>query len=109
MPTGQAKEGTWLEAIGLFQHAKAGDHLGGMRLLDTSADPKRVVHGLVRMLAIFLRGQDPRKIDQFLDASYRAGAPPLGDPFAHFSAATDGPLTPKLSHCQGCACEKSTS
>lgn len=42
MSTGQAKEGTWLEAIGLFQHAKAGDHLGGMRLLETSANPKVV-------------------------------------------------------------------
>lgn len=74
------QEGTWLEAIGLFQQARAGDPLAGMRLLETSADPARVVHSFLRMLTVFLRGEDADKINHFLDASFRAGPPPLRPP-----------------------------
>lgn len=72
-----SREGSWLEAIGLFQQVRNGDHLAGMRLLETSADPDGVMHGLLRMFTVFLRGEDPSKLDRFVDASFRAGPPPL--------------------------------
>ncbi|OKL52971.1 hypothetical protein BSZ39_12010 [Bowdeniella nasicola] len=85
------REGTWLEAIGLLQQARAGDHLAAMRLLETSADPVGVVHGLLRMLVVFLRGEDADKLERFLDASLRAGAPPLNPLFAgQIPADTEG-------------------
>ncbi|MGO2747119.1 pyridoxamine 5'-phosphate oxidase family protein [Microbacterium sp.] len=75
-----SREGTWLESIGLFQQTRAGDHQAAMRLLETSADPATVVHGLFRMLVVFLRGEDADKLERFVDASLRAGAPPLTSP-----------------------------
>ncbi|GFZ98965.1 pyridoxamine 5'-phosphate oxidase family protein [Nesterenkonia alkaliphila] len=75
-----SREGTWLESIGLFQQARAGDHQAAMRLLETSADPAAAVHGLLRMLVVFLRGEESDKLERFVDASLRAGAPPLASP-----------------------------
>lgn len=40
-----------------------------MRLQETSADPVGVVHGQLRMLVVFLRGEDAEKLERFLDAS----------------------------------------
>lgn len=76
MTVENSNEGSWLEAIGLFQQARTGDHQAGMQLLETSADPTRVVHSLLRMLTVFLRGEDNAKLDHFMDVSYRAGPPP---------------------------------
>ncbi|WP_136088860.1 pyridoxamine 5'-phosphate oxidase family protein [Auritidibacter ignavus] len=81
------RDGIWLESIGLFQQARAGNHQAAMRLLETSADPATTVHGLLRMLVVFLRDEDPDKMERFLDASLRAGAPPLGSPFVRDTAA----------------------
>lgn len=91
-----SREGAWLEAIGLFQQARAGDHLAAMRLLETSADPAAVVHGLLRMLVVFLRGEDADKLERFLDASLRAGAPPLKPPFAGQTPADTEGLADRL-------------
>lgn len=82
MTASHSNEGTWLEAIALFEQARAGEHLSAMRLLETSTDPAKVVHGLLRMLAVFLRGEEPQKLDRFLDASFNTGPPPLRFPFA---------------------------
>lgn len=91
-----SREGAWLEAIGLFQQARAGDQLAAMRLLETSADPAAVVHGLLRMLVVFLRGEDADKLERFLDASLHAGAPPLNLPFAGQTPADTEGLADRL-------------
>lgn len=96
MSAEQTKEGTWLEAISLFQQARAGDHLAGMRLVETSAHPSTVVHDLLRMLTVFLRGEEPEKLDRFLEASFRAGPPPLANPFAEVVPADPEVLNNKL-------------
>lgn len=76
MTVENSNEGSWLEAIALFQQARTGDHRAGMQLLETSADPTGVVHSLLRMLTVFLRGEETAKLDHFMDVSYRAGPPP---------------------------------
>ncbi|MDO4611183.1 hypothetical protein [Corynebacterium sp.] len=69
-------DGAWIEAISLFRHVWAGDCVGGMRLLETSGERDAVTWGLLRMLSVFLRGEEPEKVDAFVDAAFRMGPPP---------------------------------
>lgn len=78
---GQSRQYGWLEAIVLFQQLRNGDHATARRLIATSADPDLVVDDLLRMLVIFLRGEDVGKIDRFVEVAHRAGPPPPGSTF----------------------------
>lgn len=78
---GQSRQYGWLEAIGLFQQLRNGDHEMARRLIATSANPDLVVDDLLRMLVIFLRGEDVGKIDHFVEVAHRAGPPPPGPTF----------------------------
>ncbi|SJM71556.1 hypothetical protein [Gulosibacter sp. 10] len=69
-------EGTWMEAIALFQSAREGEHEAAAQLLRTTSDPEAVALSLLRMLGVYLRGEEPEKLDRFIDASHRAGPPP---------------------------------
>ncbi|MFP5020774.1 hypothetical protein [Pseudonocardia phyllosphaerae] len=71
-----AREGAWLEAIGLFQQVRSGDHPAARRLLHSSSDPDAVTECLLRMLAVFLRAEDGEKLDHFVDVAFKVGPPP---------------------------------
>lgn len=70
-------EGAWMEAIALFQTARDGEQDVARRLMRSASDPEAVTLSLLRMLTVYLRGEEPEKLDRFIDASHRAGPPPL--------------------------------
>jgi len=76
MDADQARQFGWLEAIVLFQQVAHGDYLTAQRLLETAADPAGTVQDLIRMLTVFFRGEEDQKIENFIEAAYRAGPPP---------------------------------
>ncbi|OAV62948.1 hypothetical protein A6F49_03880 [Enteractinococcus helveticum] len=92
----RACEGAWLEAIGIFQQVRSGDHQRAMKLLVTSADPPAVMQNLLRLLVVFLRGEDSRKLERFLDASFRAGPPTQGPSFTQGPTVDYDQLNAKL-------------
>jgi hypothetical protein len=69
-------EGAWIEATTLFQAVRAGEHEVAMQLLRTASDPETVTLSLLRMLAVYLRGEEAAKLDHFIAAARRAGPPP---------------------------------
>lgn len=73
---GQSRQYGWLEAVGLFQQLRNGDYETARRLIATSASPDLVVDDLLRMLVVFLRGEDVGKIDRSVEVALRAGPPP---------------------------------
>lgn len=99
MPTGTSsgmdphREGAWIEAIALFQSARHGDHASADRLLGSSSDPAAVVAGLLTLLGVYLRGEDPTKLDGFVAASHRVGPPPAWGVLPHPSARPAAPPT----------------
>lgn len=78
---GQSRQYGWLEAVGLFQQLRNGDYETARRLIATSASPDLVVDDLLRMLVVFLRGEDVGKIDRFVEVALRAGPPPSPQTF----------------------------
>lgn len=72
----ERNEGAWLEAIALFQSVRDADHDVAARLLSTSSDSEVVMLNLLRMLGVYLRGEERDKLDRFVAASHRAGPPP---------------------------------
>lgn len=70
------REGAWIEAITLFRAIGEGDLATARRLRESTRSGDRVFDNLLRMLAVFLRGEHPDKLRLFLDASARAGPPP---------------------------------
>lgn len=82
MPTGISEplprpdDGAWLEAIALFQAVRESNQPSASRLLESAANRDAVIGGLLSMLGMFLRAEDPAKLDQFIAASHHAGPPP---------------------------------
>lgn len=72
----ETREGVWLEAIALFETVREGDHRAAATLLATATNRDAVMLSLLRLLGIYLRGEDGDKLDRFLAASHRAGPPP---------------------------------
>jgi len=72
----ESEEGAMLEAIALFQAVREGKQTLATQLLETAAQPETVTRCLLRMLGVYLRGEDPEKLDRFIAAAHRAGVPP---------------------------------
>lgn len=70
-------EGVWLEAIVLFETVRAGDQRAAATLMATATNPDAVMLSLLRLLGIYLRGENVDKLDRFVAAAHRAGPPPL--------------------------------
>lgn len=83
----ERSEGTWLEAIALFETVRKGDQAASAQLLSTATEPDIVMLHLLRMLGVYLRGEDKDKLERFVAAARRAGPPPLPGPGAR------GPLS----------------
>jgi hypothetical protein len=49
------------------------DYMTVCRLIETSAAPDDVVDDLLRMLIVFLRGEEPEKNERFVETAYRIG------------------------------------
>ena len=95
------KECAWLEAISVFQQLRKVNYQAGV---DSLCPPKgaevegagveggelagqsecsqneqqEIAHGLMRMLAILLRGEDQQKLDDFVDVALGMAPPPRG-------------------------------
>lgn len=74
------RESAWLEAIALFQEVRDGNHLAATALVNTCKDHDLVVSNLLRMMSVFLRGEETDKLDRFVESSHRAGPPPVRRP-----------------------------
>lgn len=100
------KECAWLEAISVFQQLRKGNYQAGVdalcppkeagikgagvegtgvegaKLAGQSEYPQNeqqeIAHGLMRMLAILLRGEDQQKLDDFVDVALGMAPPPRG-------------------------------
>ncbi|HBV10837.1 hypothetical protein CIK74_05215 [Glutamicibacter sp. BW77] len=70
----------WLEAIALFRAAHESNHQMAHTILSTSVEAETVMHHLLRLLSVYLRGESPSKIEHFISASHRAGPPPQTPP-----------------------------
>ena len=98
------KECAWLEAISVFQQLRKGNYQAGVDALcphkgagvkgagveGTGAagaklagqseysqnEQQEIAHGLMRMLAILLRGEDQQKLDDFVDVALGMAPPP---------------------------------
>lgn len=78
-PMPRPDDGTWLEAIALFEAIREGNQPAALRLLGSAANRDAVIGGLLSMLGMLLRAEDataPGKLDRFVAASHRAGPPP---------------------------------
>lgn len=85
MTADQSRQYCWLEAIGLFEQLRSGDYATARRLLQTSGEPEVVLDNFMRMIVVFLRGEEPEKMDRFVSAAYRNGPPPQPPTFARHS------------------------
>ncbi|MDK8845658.1 hypothetical protein QP888_03850 [Corynebacterium sp. MSK297] len=100
------KECAWLEAISVFQQLRKGNYQAGVDALCppkgedvkgagvegvgvngaelagqseySQSEQQEVAHGLMRMLAILLRGEDQQKLDDFVDVALGMAPPPRG-------------------------------
>lgn len=87
------KECAWLEAISVFQQLRKGNYQAGVDALcpqkagvagvtgnsgDPGSEQQEIAHGLMRMLAILLRGEDQQKLDDFVDVALGMAPPPRG-------------------------------
>lgn len=87
------KECAWLEAISVFQQLRKGNYQAGVDALCPPkgagvegagvegaklAEQQEIAHGLMRMLAILLRGEDQQKLDDFVDVALGMAPPPRG-------------------------------
>lgn len=93
------KECAWLEAISVFQQLRKGNYQAGVDALcpqqagaagargnsgdpgdsgDLGSEQQEIAHGLMRMLAILLRGEDQQKLDDFVDVALGMAPPPRG-------------------------------
>lgn len=70
------RQGSWLEAITLFQAVREGDQRTACRLLESTTDYESVTMNLLSMLGVYLRGEEPEKLDRFIAAAHQAGPPP---------------------------------
>ncbi|MDC7089220.1 hypothetical protein [Corynebacterium pseudodiphtheriticum] len=85
------KECAWLEAISVFQQLRKGNYQAGVDALcpqkagaagatgnsgDPGSEQQEIAHGLMRMLAILLRGEDQQKLDDFVDVALGMAPPP---------------------------------
>lgn len=77
---GNDDEGPWLEAIALFESVREGRQAEAGQLLATSSDQQALMGNLLRMLGVYLRGEEGSKLDRFIAASHRAGPPPAAGP-----------------------------
>lgn len=75
-PLPRPDEGTWLESIALFQAIREGNQPAAVQLLHSSTNRDAVISGLLSILGMFLRAEDPAKLDKLIAASHRAGPPP---------------------------------
>lgn len=90
------KECAWLEAISVFQQLRKGNYQAGVDALCphkgtgvegeelagqseySQSKQQEIAHGLMRMLAILLRGEDQQKLDDFVDVALGMAPPPRG-------------------------------
>ena len=90
------KECAWLEAISVFQQLRKGNYQAGVDALCphegaevegaeaagqsecSQNEQQEIAHGLMRMLAILLRGEDQQKLDDFVDVALGMAPPPRG-------------------------------
>ena len=95
------KECAWLEAISVFQQLRKGNYQAGVDALCppkgedvkgtgvneaelagqseySLSEQQEIAHGLMRMLAILLRGEDQQKLDDFVDVALGMAPPPRG-------------------------------
>ena len=95
------KECAWLEAISVFQQLRKGNYQAGVDALCphegaevegagvegaklagqseySQNEQQEIAHGLMRMLAILLRGEDQQKLDDFVDVELGMAPPPRG-------------------------------
>lgn len=100
------KECAWLEAISVFQQLRKGNYQAGVDALCppkgsgvkgagvegvgvngaelagqseySQSEQQEIAHGLMRMLAILLRGEDQQKLDDFVDVALGMAPPPRG-------------------------------
>ncbi|MDK4250559.1 hypothetical protein QPX14_09380 [Corynebacterium pseudodiphtheriticum] len=100
------KECAWLEAISVFQQLRKGNYQAGVDALCQTKgagvegegiegagvegaklagqseysqnEQQEIAHGLMRMLAILLRGEDQQKLDDFVDVALGMAPPPRG-------------------------------
>lgn len=98
------KECAWLEAISVFQQLRKGNYQAGVDALClhkgagvkgegvegtgvegaklagqseySQNEQQKIAHGLMRMLAILLRGEDQQKLDDFVDVALGMAPPP---------------------------------
>ncbi|UQV60516.1 hypothetical protein [Corynebacterium propinquum] len=98
------KECAWLEAISVFQQLRKGNYQAGVDALCphkgagvkgegvegtgvegaklagqseySQNEQQEIAHGLMRMLAILLRGEDQQKLDDFVDVALGMAPPP---------------------------------
>lgn len=98
------KECAWLEAISVFQQLRKGNYQAGVDVLCphkgagvkgegvegtgvegaklagqseySQNEQQEIAHGLMRMLAILLRGEDQQKLDDFVDVALGMAPPP---------------------------------
>lgn len=98
------KECAWLEAISVFQQLRKGNYQAGVDALCphkgedvkgagvegvgvngaelagqseySQSEQQEIAHGLMRMLAILLRGEDQQKLDDFVDVALGMAPPP---------------------------------
>lgn len=75
-PLPRPDEAAWQQTIALFQAVREGNQPAAERLLNGNADRDAVIGGLLSMLGMFLRTEDPDKLDRLIAASRRAGPPP---------------------------------
>ena len=97
------KECAWLEAISVFQQLRKGNYQAGVDALCppkgagvkgegvegtgvegaklagqseySQNEQQEIAHGLMRMLAILLRGEDQQKLDDFVDVALGMAPP----------------------------------
>ena len=98
------KECAWLEAISVFHQLRKGNYQAGVDALCphkgagvkgegvegtgvegaklagqseySQNEQQEIAHGLMRMLAILLRGEDQQKLDDFVDVALGMAPPP---------------------------------
>lgn len=69
-------EDVWREAIELFRAAYRGDQLAGQLVLDTTADSRRLIEGLLQLLQVHLIDAGEASVSKFLAIAESAGPPP---------------------------------
>ncbi|AZL05141.1 hypothetical protein CXR25_05560 [Brevibacterium aurantiacum] len=69
-------QGTWIEAITVFEELRAGNTDGALEVVRTCSDVERMLGYLFRLTSLFLRSARSEDIDHFIEAAHRAEPPP---------------------------------